>query len=368
MSLDPSLTGKALNTLSVNIAVLDGEGTILWTNRAWQQFAVEGGSSTAPDMVGLNYLDVVDVDDENATSAREGLAGVLTGEGEEFTLEYPCHSPDRKQWFLMWAAPFEVDGESYATVAHFDVTDRVLAEQDIAEYAAEASEQRDQLALLNQLVRHDIRNDIQLVMSHAELLRAAVPEDDQHHVETVVEQAEHIVELTRAVRELEAVITGDEEPSLSPVNLGAVLQTEADKVRSAHRVDGRDVVVTGTDDLPSDTRVAANEMLSSVFGNLLSNAVIHNDSDQPRIEVGVERGDGWVEVTVADNGPGIPESDRETVFGRGEMGADSQGTGLGLYLVDRLVELYGGEVWISDHDSGGTVFHVKLRTLEDDWQ
>jgi signal transduction histidine kinase len=101
-------------------------------------------------------------------------------------------------------------------------------------------------------------------------------------------------------------------------------------------------------------------MLSSVFGNLLNNAIQHNDTEAPRVSVTVETTAETVVVRVADNGPGIPVDRRDEVFGRGEKGLDSAGTGVGLYLVDRLVDAYGGSVAIEDNDPEGAVFVVEL--------
>lgn len=104
-------------------------------------------------------------------------------------------------------------------------------------------------------------------------------------------------------------------------------------------------------------------MLSSVFSNLFNNAIQHNDSDDPRVEVDVEERDDSVVIAVADDGPGLPDDRRESVFGRGEQGLDSAGTGIGLYLVATLVEQYGGTVWAEDNDPRGTVFNVELAKL-----
>ena len=356
-----SVVRDAFETLPVSVAVLDVDGDIVWTNESWRRFGAENGAKRLAIDVGANYLAAVTTHDVYADRAVDALRAILDGDETPFSLEYPCHAPDDERWFLMWAAGFETDGDRYAVVAHFDVTDRVLAERSLDDQTDTLERQRDHLALLNQLVRHDIRNDIQLVLAHAELLAEAVTDEEREHVDHVLEQAAHIVDLTEAVRDLSAVIVEDSEPHLSAVNLGAVLQAEADKVRSTYATTGKAVTVTGTDDLPFETAVLANEMLASVVGNLLSNAVIHTDSATPHVDIAVEHRSDTVVVTVADDGPGIPEELLATVFERGEMSLDSPGTGLGLYLVDRLVRLYGGDVWISDSHLGGVAFNVELR-------
>jgi signal transduction histidine kinase len=97
--------------------------------------------------------------------------------------------------------------------------------------------------------------------------------------------------------------------------------------------------------------VQANSMLGSIFRNLLKNAIQHNDKETPKAAVSATDRDDTVVVRIADNGPGIPDSRKDTVFGKGEKGLDSQGTGIGLYLVETLIENYGGDIWIEDREN-----------------
>ena len=101
-------------------------------------------------------------------------------------------------------------------------------------------------------------------------------------------------------------------------------------------------------------------MLDSVFRNLLSNAVQHNDKEVPEVSVSATTHDMRAVVRIADNGPGVPDSQKQEIFGEGEKGLDSSGTGLGLYLVQELVTHYGGEVWVEDNNPEGAVFAVEL--------
>jgi len=96
-------------------------------------------------------------------------------------------------------------------------------------------------------------------------------------------------------------------------------------------------------------------MLGSVFRNLLKNAVQHNDKPVPTVAVSSDTADGSIRIRVADNGPGISDAAKEDIFGKGEKGLDSEGTGIGLYLVKSLVDSYGGDVWIEDRNEGGIV-------------
>ena len=221
--------------------------------------------------------------------------------------------------------------------------------------------QRDDLRLLNQVMRHDIRNDLQLVSAYAELLDDHVDEEGREYLEVIKRNTQSAVSLTTTVRDLaEVMLRDDAEPSR--VALDRVLSQQVEEVRSAYS----EAVFTVEGSFP-EAAVVGDEMLSSVFRNVLRNAVQHNDETPPKVTVSasVEAVDGVAEVRIADNGPGIPEGQRDEVFGKGEKGLDSPGAGIGLYLVRSLVEIYGGDVWIEDNEPKGAVFVVRLPLCEE---
>ncbi|MFC7082392.1 hybrid sensor histidine kinase/response regulator [Halorussus caseinilyticus] len=244
----------------------------------------------------------------------------------------------------------EIDGELLVRTMRYAM-ERKKNERELAR-------RNEQLAILNQILEHDIRNDMNVVRGTAELLRERVGDDHVEFVDRMLENSQHVVELTETVSTLLETITGEQDPDLEPVDAGRMLEAELRKARTSH--DCATFVVDGG--IPEVT-VRANSMLSSVFSNLLNNAVQHNDTDDPHVEVGVEVGDGAATIRIADDGPGIPSERREAVFGRGEQGIDSEGTGIGLYLVDTLVSQYGGSVRVEDNDPRGAVFVVELVAL-----
>jgi PAS domain S-box-containing protein len=242
-----------------------------------------------------------------------------------------------------------------------DVSDVVASLDGLVarrQYEKQLEEQRDNLKTLNQVVRHDIRNDLQLVQAYAELAEEHINEEGQEYLATVQESAASAVELTRTARELSDLLLqiDVETQQIMPAH---PLEQEISEIQSMHS----DAVITVDGSLPR-TQVIGNELLGSVFRNLLQNAILHNDKDIPEVSITATTSEEMVEVRIADNGPGVPDAQKETIFGKGEKGLDSAGTGIGLYLVRSLVESYSGNVWVEDNEPEGAVFVVQLPVAE----
>jgi len=214
--------------------------------------------------------------------------------------------------------------------------------------------QRDNLEILNQVVRHDIRNDLQIVLGYAEILPEFVDEDGADHVERVLNSTRDAIEITETAGDVaEVMLSADTETK--PVGIRYVLNDQIIEVRSSYE----DVILT-TDGTIPNVNVLADGMLGSVFRNLLTNAIVHNDAPLKDVTVSASVTADTVVVRIADNGPGIPDDRKEVIFEDSEKGLDSEGTGLGLYLVEMLIDRYGGDVWVEDNDPRGSVFVVEL--------
>jgi Signal transduction histidine kinase len=218
--------------------------------------------------------------------------------------------------------------------------ERVRAEE------AEANERL--LEYLNATLRHEVLNSANVIDGHAELVRA---EHDgsrtaSDHIDTIQSRAREIESVIEDVRVLLDLYKNDGETT--PTDITALLRTEIDTLRAAH-----DNVSVDTS-MPEEAVIAANQPLRRAFANLLRNAVEHNDSDVPRVEVAVHRDTDTVSVRIADNGSGIPEAKRDTILSR-DIRHDTT-HGLGLTLTQTLVESYDGTIELTDTGPDGTVF------------
>lgn len=208
-----------------------------------------------------------------------------------------------------------------------------------------------QVEALYGLLRHDIRNHAGNVLGFLSMAEGEPEADLLRHAES---GARRIVQLTDSVH---ALIESLEEglDKNEPVRIEEVLREEVKAVRHAYPEAEIEL-----ENEAADPSVHANRLVGSVFRNLFLNAIQHSDHQDTRIRTTVSVRNGNVLVRVADDGPGIPEDVRDKLFRRGAKGRKSSGTGLGLYLVQTLVDQYGGEVCVEENEPRGTVFTVKL--------
>ncbi|WP_267639791.1 PAS domain-containing protein [Haloarchaeobius amylolyticus] len=315
-----------------------------WEITFWDERITERTGVDPETVVGRNLWDAFgdSIPDELATRYRETM-----DTGEPARLEQ--YLPEPYDYWVEIRVFADDDGLS---VYSRDITDRVEHEQRI-------ERQRDTLDLLNQVLRHDIRNDLQLVLAYAESIVDDLDEEHREYVEAICDSADHAVDLTTTAREISDVLLADVGET-EQVNLRPVLEREVGAVRA-----GNPGAAIAVETPVADVTVPANDLVNSVFRNLLKNAVIHNDKEVADVTVSTAVHDDEVVVRVADNGPGIPDDHKETVFGKGERGLGSPGTGIGLYLVRTLVESYDGRVTVADNDPEGAVFSVWLPLAEE---
>ncbi|MXR52455.1 PAS domain S-box protein [Halovenus sp. WSH3] len=327
------------------ISVVDEDGTVLYQSPNSEH--VKGWSRK--ELLGENILDYIHPDDrERVTDAFRALSnGDDVEEEVEFRLE-------QKNGEWIWLATTGTVPDPDSPIDGYITTSRNITERKETEQKLKS--QRDDLELLNQVVRHDIRNDLQVVSTYAELLEEHVDEAGQKHLERLKESNEQAAELTITARDLTDVILRS-EVELEPVPLKSVIDSEISEIQPAHA----DATFT-VDQSLTELSVLADEMLNTVFRNLLKNAVQHNDKEQPEVRITAEEDGDTVLVRVRDNGPGVPDSQKETIFGKEEKGLESEGTGIGLYLVREIVTGYGGEIWVEDPEdrNDGAVFVLEL--------
>ncbi|WP_436900832.1 PAS domain-containing sensor histidine kinase [Halovenus halobia] len=346
------LTAEQYRTLieetSDVVSIVDEDGTIRYQSPG--SFHIKGWSRTA--MMGENILEYIHPDDQKRV--QQALEALAAGKEFDEEVEYRLRREDGE--YIWLATTGEAPGPD-SPIDGIITTSRNITERKETEQKLKS--QRDDLELLNQVVRHDIRNDLQVVSTYAELLEDHVDEEGRDHLQRLTESNKQAVELTITARDLTNVILRSDS-DLERVPLAPAIDGQVSELRSSHPEAAYNI-----DDSIDGHAVLADDMLDTIFRNLLKNAVQHNDKDRPKVSIDASADAETVTVRVADNGPGVPDEQKDVIFGKEEKGLDSEGTGIGLYLVRELVTGYGGDVWVEDRENApGAVFVLELQRAD----
>jgi formate hydrogenlyase transcriptional activator len=181
-----ALSRSVLASLESHIAILDEKGKIIAANNAWFRYGNENGViSEAKIGVGVNYLDICrPAAEQNIEKAKEmfdGIQSVLNGSKSYFEIEYPCHSPTEKCWFLMSVMPL-VGNEGGVVVSHKNVTELKKVENSLSDALSEIERLKDRLEQENTYLQEEIKLD--------------------HNFEEIIGQSKH---LKQALHKIEQV-------------------------------------------------------------------------------------------------------------------------------------------------------------------
>ena len=238
-------------------------------------------------------------------------------------------------------------------------TQRLETREELREERETAGELGRRLTVLNRVLRHDIRNSVNVIRGNAQLIRQGTNDADVV-AETIHEQADEMARVSEQARELEAILSA-EEVDTEPIDLSTTVSAKALAVKRRHEY------ATVHRSIEEDVWIRASPMIETAVENLLENAIEHNDAGHPAVWVDVttEDRDGREAVTVRveDDGPGIPP-DQIAVLERGRETALEHTSGLGLWLVAWIVRASDGDVSFEEREPRGSVVELRLPRTE----
>ncbi|ELZ95117.1 signal transduction histidine kinase regulating citrate/malate metabolism [Haloferax mucosum ATCC BAA-1512] len=215
--------------------------------------------------------------------------------------------------------------------------------------------QRQRLEVLNRVLRHNVRNEMNVVTGYADLIGddAAASDDTHAFAARIREAATRLVSLGEKARTVETVFTED-EAVVTDVSVRTVAEETAQTILARHEHANVTVTVSPGIDIKTDRQV-----LKSVLDELVENAIVHySDGDVPQVEIRAVIDDSAdhevLVVEVEDDGDGIPEMERRVVDSESEDEL-RHGSGVGLWLVQWGTMVLGGEVEFDDTDEGALV-------------
>jgi PAS domain S-box-containing protein len=307
-----------LSSLTAHIAVLDNNGVIITTNEAWDRFARENGEEHLSGTgIGVNYLEVCRRAQgkfaAEAQAALTGLQAVLDGVQNHFVLEYPCHSPAEKRWFLMHATPLS-NKPGGVVVAHINITGRKKIEDEKVRLFEAVSQQQVQLrALARRLTEaqeaerkrlalelHDqVGQNLTALGLNLNIIRAELPGgmSATSAIQARLEDSLALVEQT--TERIRDVMADLRPPVLDDYGLVAGLDWYGQ--RFARRL-GLTVTVHGHEPTPRLPAPLENALFR-IAQEALTNAAKHAQASEVRLTVEMEG--EIIRLIVADNGTGF---------------------------------------------------------------
>jgi PAS domain S-box-containing protein len=325
---------EMLNAVPDSVYAVDEDGRFVALN------------DTACEVVGLPEDELVGthvsvcMDERDIERGQDLIRDLLTGERGKGIYEMDLQPVDRDPIPSEnhVALLTDEDGEFRGSVGVLrDVTDR--------------QERERRLTVLNRALRHDLRNSMHVIMANAELVARAVSDQQtQEKLGTIVDRAEQINSLSEKAREIEQTLANHEQ-TRKPIDLGELLATQVERFRDEYPE------ATFETDLPAHAWVEATPLIDTAVENLIENSIEH--TDEARIQVSLSTTGDAVTVTVADDGPGIPEKERRIV-GKGSETPLDHASGLGLWLVTWITRDSGGEVVFEAPEEGGSVVRLVL--------
>jgi PAS domain S-box-containing protein len=219
---------------------------------------------------------------------------------------------------------------------------------------SDRKERESRLEVLHTVLRHNLRTEMNLIEGYAEQLQRRYDDDDPVLLDAIRREATQVADLSDTARRVERALDRDDD-RLAARDVTRYVDEAANTARK--RFPHADLTVSA----PDSATAVADRRLVFALSNAIENAVEHNENEQPSVEVSVEPTETAVEVRVADDGPGIPEQERDFITGERDITQLQHGSGLGLWAINWIVESFGGSLSFETPEEGSVVV-LRLRT------
>ncbi|MFP8958382.1 histidine kinase N-terminal 7TM domain-containing protein [Natrialbaceae archaeon A-CW3] len=210
---------------------------------------------------------------------------------------------------------------------------------------------KQRLQVLNRVLRHDVKNNVNIIGGYADLLADHVDPEGQEYLETIDEKATALADLSELAREVDLVL--HEDAQRQTVDMTQAVRRATERLQRSYS--HAQVVVDGE----TEALARADPLHRSAIENVLENAIEHSDQSNPTVEVTVTETESTVDVTIADDGPGIPADEQAVLTSRRETPM-AHASGLGLWLVNWIVVRSGGTIEFDENEPRGSVVRLKF--------
>lgn len=312
----------------------DKEGTILSMN----EYGLKFFGYKEEDLIGKKFIGLITPAIESTGRHLDDLLLEVFSDVEKYpqNINENIKKNGERVWVLWTNRPIKDENDNLIGLFSVgtDVTDRKKAEDNVQRL-------NETLSVLNKILRHDILNDLTVVMSACDMIQV----DDQRLKQKASKAIMKSVSLIEQMRSLENALVSEEV--LAGKSLGSIVESVVNNYPHIKF------------SIKGDCTVLCDGAIYSAIDNIVRNAVVHGKTE--RIDISIHEKDAHCELRIADYGKGIPLDIKDKIFEEGESFGDTRGSGLGLYIVKKVMERYGGEISVEDNKPSGAVFVLKLK-------
>ena len=325
---------KAVEAAGHIIFLTDPDGTIRYVNPAFEE--ITGYSKEEALGATPNLLNSGEMSDEYF---EEFWETILSGQQWKEIVINQRKSGEFYHANQTVSPVVEEDGEIQAFVAvQDDLTDRIEAERTIR--------------TLDNLLRHNLRNRLNVIMARAEKIAAGDSHQNDVHCERILESARALAVTADKGHKLVEFLS--ESSYRRQIDVSEVVRELSNSFQARYQA------VQFAVDIPERACAFAVERLNWGLEEILTNAVEHNESTDLAVEITVRKQNGTVLLQIRDNGSPIPEMERQVLRGEENIDQLYHGSGLGLSLVYWIVRRSGGTTSVNENDAGGNTISITL--------
>lgn len=222
-------------------------------------------------------------------------------------------------------------------------------------------EREQRISVLNRILRHNVRNEMNVVIGALETLDEEATGADRERVGSATRSARRVVALAEKAREIERLLQASD--AAAEVSARTTVERVVSEARERFPDADVEAAVSVAEDADpaAPVRVVDGDLFETALAELVENAVVHNDRDVPQVRVRVASEAERVRVQVADDGVRIPDHETAVLTARRESDLD-HGSGLGLWLVNWTVSLSAGDLSFESNDPRGNVVTATFPT------
>jgi PAS domain S-box-containing protein len=339
--------------MHLGLLEVDNDDKILMCNQSFSKMS----GYEEHEILGKRGSEVF-LDAENLKILQQQTLKRPEGHSSSYEIVVKNKSGEKRTWLISGAPNYNLNGESIGTIGiHLDITEhkRLQIEKDkLVEILKSKNEELQEYA---QIVSHDLKSPLRNISA----LTSWIKEDNIKHFNN--SSLKHFEHLEQTLERMEELISGilkyssinPDSGQKGPVDLNEIVEEIIKTLHVPKHID-----ITINDKLPilNGDKIKFQQL----FQNLLNNAITYNDKPKGTIEIGCYLENNETVFYVKDNGVGIDKKYHHQIFKIFYYITKSKNsTGIGLSIVKKIVEIYGGKIWLQSQPGTGTTFYFTLK-------